>query len=201
MIKFLVKGKITDAKGNPIDNLFLQAMDSNQEWFEDHIDHLLGSSRTGSDGSFEIIFDDSMLREDWVENNEIYLTVRNENGQIIHRTESIKIESYDKCSRAVDIPIFITLDSVERTTNRMWTDLYWNNERIVSAFTFSSATDTIILNYSDIESNFRVLTSSINAWLRYTNELIWKKIGYDGAQVPRYPWQYPEHSHRLSWEH
>ena len=199
MIRYLVKGKIVDSKGKPINNLSLQAMDSDQEWFEDHNDDLLGSSRTTSDGSFEIAFDDSTFTDSWAEKKpEIYLIVRNENGQIVHRTEKLKIKSDDKEDGSISISINITLDSIEKKTDLTSANLYWNNDRILAAF--SSLGDTITLNNSDFERNFRLLISSINAWLIYTNHVIWEKIGYDGPQVPRYPLQSPEHSHKLSWE-
>lgn len=198
MIKYVIKGKITDASGKAINNLNLQAMDSDQEWLEDHNDDLLGSSKTGTDGSFEIRFDDSTFSDSWVEQKpEIYLIVRNENGQIVHRTESVKIESYDKTNGTISIPKNITLDSIEKMSDQTSTNLYWNNERILSAF--SSVGDTITFNNSDFQRNFGLLISSINAWLIYTNEIIWKKIDYDGPQVPRYPLQ-SEHTHKLSWE-
>ena len=198
MIKYLIKGKITDASGKAINNLNLQAMDSDQEWLEDHNDDLLGSSKTGTDGSFEMTFDDSTFTDSWVEQKpEIYMIVRNENGQIVHRTERVKIESYDKTNGTISIPINITLDSIEKMSDQTSTDLYWNNERILSAF--SSVGDTITLNNSDFQRNFGLLISSINAWLIYTNEVIWKKIGYDGPQVPRYPLR-SQHTHKLSWE-
>jgi hypothetical protein len=198
MNKYIIKGKITDASGKAIINLNLQAMDSDQEWFEDHNDDLLGSSRTGSDGSFKITFDDSAFTDSWVEKKpEIYLIVRNENGQIIYRTERLKIEYNDKANESINIPINITLGSIEKTTDQPSTDLYWSNERILSAF--SSVGDTITFNNSDFQRNFRLLMSSINAWLIYTNDVIWKKIGYDGPQVPRFPLR-SKHTHKLSWE-
>jgi hypothetical protein len=198
MIKYLIKGKITNAKGNPINNLSLQAMDSDQQWFEDHNDDLLGSSSSDSDGSFEITFDDSTFSDSWVEKKpEIYLIVRNENGQIIHRSETVKIKS-DEANGTINIPIDITLDSIEKKTDLTSTDLYWNNDRILAAF--STVGDTITLRNSDFERNLRLLISSINAWLIYTNDGIWNKIGYDGPQVPRYPLQSPKHTHKLSWE-
>jgi len=199
MIKYLLKGKIIDTNGKPISSLNIQAMDSDQEWFEDHNDDLLGSSSTASDGSFEITFDDSTFNDSWVEKKpEIYLIVRNENGQIIHRTETVKMKSDDKANGTINIPINITVDSIEKKTDLTSTDLYWNNDRILAAF--SSVGDTITLRNSDFERNFRLLISSINAWLIYTNDGTWKKIGYDGPQVPRYPLQLPKHSHKLSWE-
>jgi len=198
MIKYLIKGKIIDAKGKPINNLNLQAMDSDQELLEDHNDDLLGSSNTVSDGSFEIAFDDSSFNDSWLEKNpEIYLIVRNENGQIVHRTETVKIKSDEKEDGTVNIPINITLDSIEKKTDLTSTDPYWNNDRILAAF--SSVGDTITLNNSDFERNFRLVISSINAWLIYTNDVIWKRIGYDGPQVPRYPLQ-NKHTHKLSWD-
>ena len=163
-------------------------MDSDQELFEDHNDDLLGSSRTSSDGSFEIAFDDSTFTDSWLEKNpEIYLIVRNEDGQILHRTETVKVKSNEKTNGTINIPVNITLDSKEKKTKSITTDLYWSNERILSAF--SSVGDTITFNNSDFQRNFRLLISSINAWLIYTNDVIWKKIGYDGPQVPRYPLQ------------
>jgi hypothetical protein len=198
MIKYLVKGKITDTNGQPISDLHLQAMDSDQGWFEDHNDDLLGSSRTASDGSYEIPIDESTFSENWLEKNpEIYLIVRNEDGQIVHRTETINLKSEEKAIETVNIPVNITVVSREGKTILSSTDLYWSNARILSAFT--SLGDTITLTNSDLQRNFRLLISSINAWLIYTNEDIWKKIGYDGPQVPRYAWRF-EHNHKLTWE-
>jgi hypothetical protein len=199
MIKYLIKGKIIDANGKPLGNLYSQAMDSDQGFFEDHNDDLLGSSRTAADGSFEIAFDDSTFSDSWLEKSpEIYLIVRNEDGQILHRTEKVEVKSDEKTNGSVNIPVNITLDSKEKKIELPSSDLYWNNQRILSAF--SSVGDTITLNNSEFERNFRLLQSSINAWLIYTNQAKWNKIGYDGPQVPRYPWQIPNHSHKLSWD-
>jgi hypothetical protein len=199
MIKYLIKGKIIDANGKPLGNLYSQAMDSDQGFFEDHNDDLLGSSKTAADGSFEIAFDDSTFSDSWLEKSpEIYLIVRNEDGQILHRTEKVNVKDDEKTNDTVNIAVNITLDSKEKKTELPTSDLYWNNQRIISSF--SSVGDTITLNNSEFERNFRLLQSSINAWLIYTNEGMWNKIGYDGPQVPRYPWQIPNHSHKLSWE-
>jgi hypothetical protein len=198
MIKYLIEGKVSDANGKPVNNLVLQAMDSDQALFEDHNDDLLGSSRTTSDGSFTIAFDNSIYADSWLEKKpEVYLIVRNENGQIIQRTETVKIERDDEEEQTISIPINIKLDSIEKQTGLTPADLYWNNDRILAAF--SSVGDTITLNNSDFVRNFRLLISSINAWLIYTNDITWDKIGYDGPQVPRYPLK-SEHNHKLSWE-
>jgi len=199
MTKYLIKGKIIDTNGKPMVDLHLQAMDSDQQFFEDHNDDLLGSSKSISDGSFEIPIDDASFRDSWLEKNpEIYLIIRNEYGQIIHRTETINANFNESASGTITIPADITIDLKQQTTNLPSTDLYWSNQRILSAF--SSIGDTITLNNSEFQRNFSLLISSINGWLIYTNDVIWKKIGYDGPQVPRFPSRVPNHSHKLSWE-
>jgi hypothetical protein len=199
MTKYLVKGKIKDDISAPIADLHLQAMDSDQQLFEDHNDDLLGSSKSTSDGSFEIAIDDSAFKDNWLEKNpEIYLIVRNEHGHVIHRTETIKFKSDENVDGTITIPANITIDQKQQQINLPSTNVYWNNQRILSAF--SSIGDTITLNNSEFQRNFTLLISSINAWLIYTNEVNWRKIGYDGPQVPRFPWRVPNHSHKLAWE-
>lgn len=199
MTKYLIKGKIIDTNGKPLVDLHLQAMDSDQQFFEDHNDDLLGSSKSILDGSFEIPIDDAAFRDSWLEKNpEIYLIIRNEYGQIVHRTETINANFNENEDGTITIPADITIDLKQQTTNLPSSDVYWSNQRILSAF--SSVGDTITLNNSEFQRNFNLLISSINAWLIYTNDAIWKKIGYDGPQVPRFPSRVPNHSHKLSWE-
>jgi hypothetical protein len=200
VIRYLIKGKIFDAEDKPLANLHAQAIDSDQGFLEDHNDDLLGSTKTASDGSFEIAFDDSTFSDSWLEKNpEIYLIIRNEEGQVIDRTEKLVASPDEKTKDMVTLTANITIESKEKKTELPSSTLYWTNQRILSAF--SSVGDTITLNNSEFERNFRLLISSINAWLIYTNEGVWKNIGYDGPQVPKYPWQIPNHTHKLSWEH
>lgn len=205
MTIYSIKGKIIDLTSNPYNNkLKIQAMDSDKQFFEDHNDDLLGSAWTKPDKSFEITFDDLTFNDNWLEKSpEIYLLIRNENGQIIHKTEILKIDSNGDNKELVEIPITINLDSIEPKIGLLDTltddDIYFNNsQRILSAF--SSLGDVVTLNNSNAARNFQLLSSSINAWLIYTNELSWKRIGYDGPQVPRYAYKTPDHSHRLTWE-
>lgn len=206
MTIYSIKGKIIDLTSNPYNNkLKIQAMDSDTQFFEDHNDDLLGSAWTKPDKSFEITFDDLTFNDNWLEKSpEIYLLIRNESGQIIHKTEILKIDSNGDNKELVEIPITINLDSIEETKIGLLDtftddDIYFNNsQRILSAF--SSLGDVVTLNNSNAARNFQLLSSSINAWLIYTNELSWKRIGYDGPQVPRYAYKTPDHSHRLTWE-
>jgi hypothetical protein len=189
-VKFSVEGEIVDSNGNPISNLNIQAMDSDQGFFEDHNDDLLESTKTNERGLFEITFEDSSFKDRWLEGQpEVYLIVRNVTGQIIHRTETIDL----------DKPVRITIDTSQKITELLNIDPYANNvNRVLSAF--GSLSDVTTFRTSDFERNLRLLLSSVSAWANYTNEIAWKKIGYDGPQVPRYPFRSPGHSHKLSWE-
>ena len=164
-------------------------MDSDQGFFEDRIDDFLESSRTNANGSFEITFEDSNFKDRWLENEpETYLIVRNEIGQILYRTETIDISK----------PLKITLDSIAKKNELPNVDPYANNvDRILSAF--RSLADVTIFRPNDFERNLRLLISSVNAWLVYTNKAGWDKVGYDGPQVPRYPFN-SSHNHKLSWD-
>jgi hypothetical protein len=202
MTIYSINGTIINLKTH-INNLKVQAMDSDKQFFEDHNDDLLGSTWTKPDGSFEITFDDLTFSDNWLEKSpEIYIIIRNENGQIIHKTDILKIESIDKSKEQIEIPITINLDSIDNKIGLLNTssdDIYANNsQRILSAF--SSLGDVITLNNSNAARNFQLLSSSINAWLIYANELSWNRIGYDGPQVPKYPFKSPSHSHKLTWE-
>ena len=201
MTIYSIKGTIINLRTH-LNNLKIQAMDSDQQFFEDHNDDLLGSTWTKHDGSFEITFDDLTFSDNWLEKSpEIYILIRNENGQIIYKTDILKIESIDKSKEQIEIPITINLDSIDNKIGLLNTfgDIYANNsQRILSAF--SSLGDVITLNNSNAARNFQLLSSSINAWLIYANELSWKRIGYDGPQVPKYPFKSPSHSHKLTWE-
>ena len=201
MTIYSIKGTIINLRTH-LNDLKIQAMDSDKQFFEDHNDDLLGSTWTKQDGSFEITFDDLTFSDNWLEKSpEIYILIRNENGQIIHKTDILKIESIDKSKEQIEIPITINLDSIDNKIGLLNTfgDIYANNsQRILSAF--SSLGDVITLNNSNAARNFQLLSSSINAWLIYANELSWKRIGYDGPQVPKYPFKLPGHNHRLTWE-
>jgi len=200
---YSIKGTIIKLGTTHLNNLKIQAMDSDKQFFEDHNDDLLGSTWMKPDGSFEITFDDLTFSDNWLEKSpEIYILIRNETGQIIHQTEILKIEGIDKNKEQIEIPITINLDSIDGKIGLLNTssnDIYANNsQRILSAF--SSLGDVVTLNNSNAARNFQLLSSSINAWLIYANELSWKRIGYDGPQVPKYPSKLPGHSHRLTWE-
>lgn len=202
MTIYSIKGTIINLRTH-LNNLKIQAMDSDKQFFEDHNDDLLGSTWMKPDGSFEITFDDLTFSDNWLEKSpEIYILIRNETGQIIHQTEILKIEGIDKNKEQIEIPITINLDSIDGKIGLLNTssnDIYANNsQRILSAF--SSLGDVVTLNNSNAARNFQLLSSSINAWLIYANELSWKRIGYDGPQVPKYPSKLPGHSHRLTWE-
>ena len=195
---YLIKGKIFDINQSPLNDLKVQVMDSDQEWFEDLNDDLLGSGWSSSDGSFEIIFDDIFYKDNILEREaKIYLIIRNKDGQVIHRTDKFQMKEEEKEKRVMDVGnIYLNQEiDIESATS----DPYSNNtNRILSAF--SSLGDYVSLENTNIQRNLTLLQSSVNAWLIYTSEPVWEQIKYDGPQVPRYPLKVENHSHKLSWE-
>ena len=63
---YSINGKIMDFKTNNFNKLKIQAMDSDQQFFEDYNDDILGSAWTNSDGSFKITFDSSTFSDSWL---------------------------------------------------------------------------------------------------------------------------------------
>lgn len=199
MAAYILKGTLKDYEGKPITRVKIQAMDSDQMWFEDRNDDILDSKWINDDGTFEISFDNQQFQEGGPleRKPDIYLIVRNSIGQIIHTTE---IRRGVDASDIQNLTFNITLNSLEKLPAQpLPPDPYLsNNERVIAAFARLGDVSEFQLN--DIIRIFRLLNSSINAWSLYTTEYMWSTIGYDGPQVPRYPWRQEGHSHKLSWE-
>lgn len=177
----------------------VQAVDSDQKWFEDRNDDIIDSKWVDDDGSFEISFDTEKFQDGgWLEGKpDIYLIVRNSLGQIVYTTE---IRRGVDTSDVQKLTFNITLESLDKSpVQTLPPDPYIsNNERVIAAF--GRLTDVSEFQLDDIIRILRLLQSSINAWSLYTTEYMWRTIGYDGPQVPRYPWREQGHSHKLSWE-
>ena len=199
MTTYVLKGTIRDSQKKPVGGVKIQAMDSDQKWFEDRNDDLLDSKWVDDDGTFQIPFDTQQFQDGgWLEGKpDIYLIVRNSQGQIVHTTE---IRRGVDVSDIENLTFSITIDSLEKHPAKpLPPDPYaTNNERVIAAF--GRLGDVSQFQPEDTIRILRLLTSSINGWSLYTREYMWSKIGYDGPQVPRYPWREQGHSHKLSWE-
>jgi hypothetical protein len=196
MSTYTIKGIIKDHQNKPLQNMMIQAMDSDQKWYEDHIDDFIDSKWINNDGTFEISFDKERFNDGPFERNpDLYLIVRNSLGQIIYQTEIRRgVDSSDTKNLFFDI----TIDSTEKQITQIPPDPYsHNNQRVVASF--QKLGDTSEFQLNDISRILRLLITSVNAWSLYTTEHMWNTIGYDGPQVPKYPWR-ESHSHKLSWE-
>lgn len=195
MSTYTIKGIIKDHQDRPLQNLMIQAMNSNQKWYEDHIDDFIDSKWINKDGTFEISFDKERFNDSIFERNpDLYLIARNSLGQIIYQTEIRRgVDSSDSKNLFFDI----TIDSTEKQIKHVSSDPYsHNNQRVIASFQRLGDTSEFQLN--DISRILRLLITSVTAWSIYTTEYMWKVIGYDGPQVPKYPWR-ERHSHKLSW--
>ncbi len=199
MPTYVLRGTIKDSQKKPVTGVKVQAMDSDQKWLEDRNDDLLDSKWVDDDGTFQISFDSKQFQDEgWLQGKpDIYLIVRNQQGQIVYTTEIRKGIDVSDIER---LTFDITIDSFEkRPVIPLPPDPYaGNNERVIAAF--GRLGDVIRFQPEDTIRILRLLVSSINGWSLYTREYIWNKIGYDGPQVPRYPWREQSHSHKLSWE-
>lgn len=202
---YTIKGTVKFANGEPANGIKIQAMDSDQEVFQDHNDDIIAiSSINDSDGTFEINFDSKSFKDGWLEGNpDLYLIIRNaQDGHVIYKTEIRKGVKRN----SPDLVFDIIVNSVEEeyvdihanNSNSLYDPFQGNTERVLAAFTRLG--DVIQLVPGDISRNFALLVSSINGWTLYTREDMWRRIKYDGPQVPRYPWQDDGHTHKLSWE-
>lgn len=203
---YTIKGSVKYPNGEPVKGIKVQAMDSDQEVFQDHNNDVIAiASVNDSDGTFEISFDSEPFKDGWLEGHpDLYLMVRNaQHGHIIYKTEIRKGVKRN----SPDLVFDITLNSIEEqyvvdgqdNNNSTSNDPFQGNtDRVMAAFTRLG--DVVQFVPGDIHRNLALLVSSINAWTLYTGEDMWRRIGYDGPQVPRYPWRKDGHSHKLSWE-
>jgi hypothetical protein len=202
---YTIRGSVKYPNGEPVKGIKIQAMDSDQEVFQDHNDDIIAiSSVNDSDGTFEITFDSKPFEDGWLEGHpDLYLMVRNAlDGRVVYKTEIRKGVK----QKSPDLVFDITINSVEeeyvdnlvKNNSTLYDPFQGNNDRVIAAFTRLG--DVVQLVPGDIHRNFALLVNSINAWNFYTREDMWRKIEYDGPQVPRYPWRVDGHSHKLSWE-
>jgi hypothetical protein len=56
MHEYTITGIVVDTDNKPIKDIMIQAMDSDQKWYEDRNDDILESKWINDDGTFEILF-------------------------------------------------------------------------------------------------------------------------------------------------
>ena len=129
---YLIKGRIKDIDNKFVTNVKIQAMDSDQEWFDDRSDDILGSTWTKNDGSFEISFSEEQYKENFLERNpDVYLIVRNSLGETIYVSE---IRRGVKKEVVKNLTFDIVLDSVEKKIEYSNDPYAQNNQRVIAAF-------------------------------------------------------------------
>ena len=203
---YTIKGSVKYPNSEPVKGIKIQAMDSDQEVFQDHNDDVIAVvSVNDSDGTFEITFDSKPFKDGWLEGHpDLYLMVRNAlDSQVVYKTEIRKGVKQN----SPDLVFDITINSIEEeyvdnqvnnNNNTLYDPFQGNNDRVIAAFTRLG--DVVQIVPGDTQRNLVLLVSSINAWILYTQEYTWRRTRYDGPQVPRYPWRDERHSHKLSWE-
>ena len=65
---YIIRGSVRYPDGQPVKGVKIQAMDSDQEVFQDHNDDVIAiASVNDSNGTFEISFDSKPFRDGWLE--------------------------------------------------------------------------------------------------------------------------------------
>ena len=105
---YTIKGSVKYPDGEPVKGIKIQAMDSDQEVFQDHNDDVIAiASVNDSNGTFEITFDSKLFRDGWLEGHpDLYLMVRNAlDGQVVYKTEIRKGVKQNSSDLVFDITI------------------------------------------------------------------------------------------------
>jgi hypothetical protein len=199
MADYQVFGLITNSDGKPASGILVQVMESDQGTFEDRNDDLLGSTWIKNDGKFSVGFNEVQFKERFnifERGPDIYLKIRNNLGEIIHTT---KVRRDVKKSQKTRLTFNISLDP-KSFENRVkpkedpFSDVM--NRRIGSFSSFGQRADFT----DDLQRTFTLLLTTLNAWASYNNEASWRKIGYDGPLVQRYPWRTEHKPHKVKWK-
>lgn len=188
---YVVLGTVKDNEGNPIKKVKIQAMNSDHRLLEYHNDEILGNVWSNSDGTFKIQFTKQDFHASLFEKNpDLYLIIRNLQGQIIQKTE---IRKGVKPSDTTNLTFNIILDSKKEPV-KYSTDPYSDSLGIMMS-SFGKLRDSVTVHRDDWLRILEDLMGTVNDWILYTNEHMWKEIGYDGPQVPRYPWKQDDRPH------
>ena len=138
-----------------------------------------------------ITFDDSLFRENWLEGKpELFLIIRDDCWKNNSTRHLQKVHLV-----LMILKILLLKSQFQKKIILLMSPYDSVNARRIAAF--GQIGDSINVTDNIVNSS-QLLLQSLNAWLLYSNETIWNKIGYDGPQVERYPWRNP-HTHRLKW--
>jgi len=192
---YLIKGSVCDNQGNKITDVKVQAMNSDHRLWQYHNDEMLGSVWVDTNGKFEISFDKKDFFAGFLENNpDLYLIIRNSFGQIIKKTEIRKsVKSTDIKNLTFDIKLDSTKETVPYSENP-----YSNSIDTVMS-SFGKLGESVDIHPADYPRVLEQLIGTVSDWLLYTTESMWKVIGYDGPQVPRYPWKQNDTPYKKLW--
>ena len=184
-MNYKITGVVKDVFGKPIQNLYVDAYDSDFGTSEDYI----GKAVTDSQGKFEILFDDKAFKEnfEFLERKpDLFITV-NDSRRLLYRSE-VRLEAQGP-------EVFFEVNLEDK---RAFDDPYANTiQRMIS--TFNSIGDTVDISQVDVATSLTQMIRALGNWSYYTAPKTMEFYGYPGPQVPRYP-KRVEHQHRLQWD-
>jgi hypothetical protein len=180
---YKITGKVTDQKGKPLSNLFVEAFNSDFGTSEDY----LGNTTTDATGAFEITFDAKAFRHPidiLGRRPDEYVVVR-DSYRILYKSE---IRNWAKDIENFDITIEDTIPLTDPYSNAF--------QREIASFRIIG--DTIDILQIDPQRAVMQMIRALTSWSYYTQPKIMGLYGYPGPQVPRYPKEV-QHEHSLPW--
>ncbi len=180
---YKVVGKVRDAQGNPLANLFVEAYDSDYGSSPDY----LANAVTDLEGNFTLSFEDKAFQEllEILERRpDVYIVLR-DSYRVLYKSE---IRNEAKDIEYFDITLKDTIPPDDPYANTL--------QRVITSFNLIS--DTINLSQVDAQRSIRQMIRALANWSYYTTPKIMALYGYPGPQVPKYPKQI-QHPHSLPW--
>ena len=185
--EYRLSGRVRDVKHVAVDGFTVLAFAKTPEILM-RPDASLGTTKTGADGSFEIVFSSEKFSR-WLEREpNVYLEVRDPNGNPVLTTPARK-------NRTGRIDFQIELGAPVSEPGQ--SDIYSGGmERMVAEL--REAGGFADLSRDDVNVVLDLLLRTLESYALYTDQLF-TLSGYDGIQVPRQP-RKEAHQHIIRWD-
>jgi hypothetical protein len=184
---YRLTGRIRDQKHEVVERFTVLAFARTQRILM-RPDASLGTSTTGADGYFEMAFSSAAF-EEWLEREpNIYVEVRDREGNPVFTTSSRKNETGR-------IDFQIELGAVQGDPGQP--DIYSGGiERMIEEL--KSAGGFADLSRDDVNVILNLLLRTLGSYAFFTDQLF-TLSGYDGIQVPEQP-RREDHHHETRWD-
>ena len=184
---YRLTGRIRDQRHEAVEGLTILAFAKTPRILM-RPDASLGTSMTGADGHFELVFPDTVF-QGWLEKEpNVYLEIRDGKGNPLFATSSRKNET-----GRIDFQVELGVVRGDPTQP----DIYSGGmERMIEEL--RSAGDFADVSRDDVSVVLNLLLRTLGSYAFFTDQLF-TLSGYDGIQVPEQP-RREDHHHVTRWD-